>query len=153
MLGGFNQQNQLGKIAETAVKQILENRGNQVTDVSSQPDFQKIDVDFIINNKLYFEIKLDNRAKQTGNVFLEEGKDRKTGYYPSWFSKCQANVLVFYDSDTKIAQFYDWGKLKDIARGYPTKTYYDYVDNCITYFKAIPAEKTESALLLVQEAC
>ena len=152
MLGGFNQQNQLGKIAETAVKQILENRGNQVADVSSQPDFQKIDVDFIINNKLYFEIKLDNRAKQTGNVFLEEGKDRKTGYYPSWFSKCQADVLVFYDSDTKTAQFYDWSKLKDIARAYPTKTYYDYVDNCITYFKAIPAEKVESALLLVQEA-
>ena len=152
MLGGFNQQNQLGKIAETAVKQILENRGNQVADVSSQPDFQKIDVDFIINNKLYFEIKLDNRAKQTGNVFLEEGKDRKTGYYPSWFSKCQADVLVFYDSDTKTVQFYDWGKLKDIARAYPTKTYYDYVDNCITYFKAIPAEEAESALLLVQEA-
>ena len=152
MLGGFNQQNQLGKIAETAVKQILENRGNQVTDVSSQPYFQKIYVYFIINNKLYFEIKLDNRAKQTSNVFLEEGKDRKTGYYPSWFSKCQADVLVFYDSDTKIAQFYDRGKLKDIARGYPTKTYYDYVDNCITYFKAIPAEKTQSALLLVQEA-
>lgn len=147
-MNGFTKQNQLGKVAESAIKSILEARGNIVEDVSSVKEYQAIDVDLVVNGSLKFEVKLDNSAKRTGNIFLEVGKTRKTGFYPSWLSKCEADVIAFYDSDIKKAVFYDWKKLQELSTGYNKRSYWDNVDNCQTHFITIPKASAEGAKIL-----
>lgn len=147
-MNGFNKQNKEGKKAESAIYSLLLERGNKVEDVSSIKEYQEIDVDFLVNDTIKMEVKLDNSAKRTGNIFLEVGKDRATGYFAQWLSKCQADVIVFYDSDRGLAEFYNFNMLKELAKRYPTRDYWDKVDGCRTYFKAIPKSQAENSLIL-----
>ena len=146
-MNGFDKQNLEGKKAEQAVKEMLLNRGNAITDVSNDQQYQKIDVDFIVNDQFKLEVKLDNKAKATGNVFIEVGKDRRSGYFVSWYNKCQADVIAFYDSDIKEACFYNWAKLKELVAGKPVRSYFDGVDNCRTYFIVINKQEAQEALI------
>ena len=47
-MNGFQQQKSKGKQAEQIVKKHLQSRGIEVVDVAEVPDYQKIDIDFLI---------------------------------------------------------------------------------------------------------
>ena len=65
-MNGFQQQKSKGKQAEQIVKKHLQSRGIEVVDVAEVPDYQKIDIDFLIkkNGKTAgLEVKADYRVR------------------------------------------------------------------------------------------
>lgn len=146
MNNGFDKQNDIGKIGEQMVTDFFESHGEKVIDVSGDMRYQQIDVDFVIRNTK-IEVKTDLKMLKTGNIFLEFSKDRKTGNYPSWFYKSKADVIIFIDTNQRVMRVYRYSELKQISDTYPMRQYKDYVDGCITYFKAVKYEDTKPALL------
>lgn len=67
-----------GKAGEEAVKQWLDDHfatDGFVSDVRDEPDYQRIDTDFIHTSeagvRTFYEVKTDLKAHETGNLFLE----------------------------------------------------------------------------------
>lgn len=112
----------VGEQAEEAVADYMKARGHRVIDVRSARDYQKQDIDFLlINNKAQqcsLEVKHDRNMNNTGNLFFEGAKERKTGWYDGWLSKCAADYICFYcNGRGYILNFKDTkARLKELSR-------------------------------------
>lgn len=71
----FKEQNRVGKAGEAEFIKFAESMNWVVEDVSDNPDYQKVDTDFIVTNKKgeskLVEVKWDKRIAETGNMFCE----------------------------------------------------------------------------------
>lgn len=149
-MASFNNCLNKGHQAEALLKQLFEQKGYCVEDVSEKPEYQQKDIDFIITDKngvsATFEVKGDIRAKKTGNIFLELGKYRKTGYYESWFYKSEMQYLAIVDTETMIIEIYDFQKLKaaelahraEWEKKFLRNNIWDYDDSCETAAYLLP---------------
>lgn len=149
-MASFNNCLNKGHEAEALFKQRFEQKGYTVKDVTKDTEFQQKDIDFEVTNKkgvsATFEVKGDIRAKNTGNIFLELGKYRKTGYYESWFYKSEMQYLVIVDTETMIIEIYDFQELKAAEQAHRAEwekkflrnNIWDYDDGCETAAYLLP---------------
>ena len=95
-MDNFKKQNIEGKKGEEDFVKYCKNHNIDIVDVSDDEQYQKIDVDFILNNKFYTELKTDNLIHKTNNFPIELIHHRKTGNKQGWFYYCQAFYVVRY---------------------------------------------------------
>lgn len=139
-----------GHEAEALFKRKFEQKGYPVEDVSGDTEYQQKDIDFIVTDNqgvsATFEVKGDIRAKNTGNIFLELGKYRETGYYKSWFYKSEMQYLAIVDTETKVIEIYDFQKIKaaeqanreEWEKRFLKKNIWDSDDRCKTAAYLLP---------------
>ena len=98
----------LGKQGEQLFKQKMMDCGYEVTDVSNNPDYWALDVDFLIKSPTTgaiksFEVKFDSRINNTGNLYLEltniHSKQWNGG---GWFKHCEADFLAYGDAQAQV---------------------------------------------------
>ena len=99
----FLKAKQKGKTGETAVIEHYKNNGCNVIDVSEDREFQKIDVDLIIDGD-FVEVKTQKSLSEREKITLE----LETEYYNSlirqgWFYSTEANILIFYDNVNNLS--------------------------------------------------
>lgn len=97
-----------GKQGEQLFKEIMESRGYAVEDVSNNPSYWYMDIDFIITSPTSgevrtFEVKWDTRINRTGNLYLEKTNVHSRGGY-GWFEFTKADYLAY--GDAVSGQFY-----------------------------------------------
>ena len=95
----------LGKQGEKLFRQIMQNRGYKVVDVSDNPEYWERDIDFIITSPTTgitktFEVKFDSRIHVTGNLFLEQSNTNSKGGL-GWFNFCKADYLAYGDAASR----------------------------------------------------
>ena len=110
----FIKAKQKGKKGETAVKDYYINNGSSVIDVSEDIEYQKIDVDFIIDGN-FVEVKTQKSLAEQRKITLEI----ETEYYNSlirkgWFYSTEANILIFYDNINNVAYSVDTIELRKL---------------------------------------
>ena len=96
-----------GKDGELLFQQVMAARGNKVVDVSNNPDYWPLDIDFVITSTLgetkTFEVKWDSRMAATGNLFLEMRNPRSKQWNgDGWWPHCKADYLVYGDAANRI---------------------------------------------------
>ena len=111
-----------GKEGELLFSQIMSARGNDVVDVSNNPDYWPKDIDFIITSTLgntkSFEVKWDSRIGSTGNLFLEMRNPRsKIWSGQGWWPNCQADYLVYGDAANRIFYCFPLLELRERVKG------------------------------------
>lgn len=139
----FKKTLQEGKKGEQEIITYFKGRNSSVIDVSDDKEFQKKDIDLLLQNqenqKCSVEIKTDNRMSKTGNFFFEIGNDRETGYYDGWVKYCQADYICFFDNTKKKGYILDWEKTKAILKEKAEYTCFcNRIDNCFTDAYLLP---------------
>lgn len=75
---------EVAKLGEEIVKKIFEDKGYTVKDVSNDKEWQELDIDLLVykNDKLIYkiEVKTEERALQTKNVFIETKSNKGLGW-------------------------------------------------------------------------
>lgn len=91
-----------GKQGEQLFKQIMENRNYRVEDVTSDPNYQRKDIDFVVTSSTSgltktFEVKWDQRINKTNNLYLELANSRSECGL-GWYEFCKADYLAYGDA-------------------------------------------------------
>lgn len=103
--GVFERQKEIGREGEEIVLEYLRER-HLVDDVRENKDFQKQDIDFIVDG-VSLEIKTDNNISRTGNIYIET-------YRGGWYEKCKAEYLGVYSPQNRILYILNYPCLKSI---------------------------------------
>jgi rhodanese-related sulfurtransferase len=111
-----------GRLGEKKVIESMNAAGYIVIDVRDKEEYQKKDIDFIVNGKT-FELKTDRKCASTGNMFLEsrvfynytfEDKD-------GWFEYSEAEYLLYLDWYADVCYMYRMDDLRKVKDNYPQK--------------------------------
>lgn len=94
-MDNFKKQNNEGKKGEKDFIKYCKEKNFTVEDKTEDNDYQKIDVDFIVNG-FYTELKTDNLIHKTNNFPIELTHHRKTDDKQGWFFYCQAFYVIRY---------------------------------------------------------
>lgn len=91
-----------GKYGEQLFHQIMKSRDYKVVDVSNDSTYWDKDIDFIVTSPSSgltksFEVKYDDRIKDTGNLYLELTNVHSKGGR-GWYEFCQADYLAYGDA-------------------------------------------------------
>lgn len=105
------------KKGEQKVRQLLEDKGWIVQDVSDEKEYQQQDIDFIITKDgrtHTIEVKYDGLIAATGNFFLElqSSMEYKT---PGWFSICQADMVFYVDKQNNVVHIFSMKDMKEFV--------------------------------------
>lgn len=120
-----------GKWGEAQFASLLDKSGIQYEDVSENKEWQKVDVDFLING-IPYEVKTDFAIHNTRNIFIEVSKETKTGVHPGWWQITKAKVIAWIDAINGIIYMIDVNKLKLwMVHNAPSKTF-NIDTNCKT---------------------
>ena len=139
-----------GKKGETAVKDYYLKNGYEVIDVSEDKDFQKMDIDLIIDDN-FVEVKTQSSIAKSKKIALE----LETNYYndlyrKGWFYSTEANFLIFYDIENNIAYSMSTDELRKIFDKYrfsdEIEYYYFDEDTKVSTLVYIPIELLKSQL-------
>lgn len=108
-----------GKQGEVLVANAFRNMGYPVTDVTSNPDYWKKDIDLLIDDngiERRMEVKSDWNMGKTGNVVLEIRKENsgKDG----WFRFTESSHLAFVDMKNRVAYIARTKELQDHVNGW-----------------------------------
>ena len=92
-----------GRKGELLFKQIMENKGYTVLDVTENKDYQFIDVDFLVTSptgeKRAIEVKWDYKIHKTKNMFLELANKNSIQWgCEGWWLHCKADYLAYGDA-------------------------------------------------------
>ena len=135
-MNNFQQQKIKGKDAERIVKQHLQQQGIEVLDVAEVPDYQKIDIDFLIkkNGKTAsLEVKADYRINKTCNFFFEAGAQRGDYVSTGWLFKCKADYVCIYDMVKRHGYILDFPLTCSLLEEHgEVKIFNDNLDNKIS---------------------
>ncbi|WP_416199077.1 MAG: hypothetical protein ACFWUA_05100 [Sporanaerobacter sp.] len=97
---------EVAKTGERLVTKIFEEKGYTVKDVSDNKEWQEPDIDLLVykDNKLIhkIEVKTEERALQTKNVFIETKSNGKKG----WIWKTEADYIYTVIPNKKIYVIY-----------------------------------------------
>lgn len=146
MNNNFEEKLNEGKETEKLIATLLISKGFEVEDMSDVEEYQAIDTDFLIHKKgtWTMEIKSDSRIGKTGNIFLEVGMSRSTGFYEGWFNKCESDYMCIYDTVNSIAYMLDWDKTKKYAKSNGRNiSFWNYTDNCQGYGILLSLDKAK----------
>lgn len=92
----------IAKIGEEIVADIFKKDGYTVQDVSENKEWQESDVDLLVykNNKLVYkiEVKTDEKALVTNNVFIETKSNKGLG----WIWKTEADYIYIVIPNQKV---------------------------------------------------
>lgn len=108
-----------GKQGERLFKEIMDARGYKVQDVSDNPDYWPLDIDFIITSpttgqQRTFEVKWDTRINRTENLFLEIRNPRSKQWNgEGWWKHCQADYLVYGDAVSHSFHIFPMKELRE----------------------------------------
>ena len=122
---------------EAEIHSYLKNMGYLIIDHADDPVYQDKDIDLEFGRPdgqmFSMEIKSDTRMHETGNIVIELGMHRETGFCEGWFHKCQADVLCFYDVVGLVVYLIDWQRLKyAIENGEGKHIFFkNKIDNCV----------------------
>ena len=114
-----------GKQGEALFAQIMEQKGYKVEDVSGNPDYWNLDIDFIITSPTTgavktFEVKWDSKIHKTGNLYLElSNVNSRDGL--GWFRFCEADYIAYGDSVKRKFYIIPLLELHEIVKRVPTK--------------------------------
>lgn len=104
------------KQGEQIFKQLMEERGNIVEDLTADREFQILDIDFKITSTSgitkFFEVKYDSKINTTGNLFIEFFNAHNYGGL-GWYEFCKADFIAYGDAHTNT--FYCF-LLKDLRQ-------------------------------------
>ena len=126
---GFTQQLQIGKSGEDGFIKYCNDNNLNVVDVTHDREYQKIDVDFIVNG-YYTELKTDNLIDKTGNFPIELVHHRKTGDRDGWYYYTQATYIIRYSIKSSRLYILYFQKCKDYILKLGKKIkWYDKQDN------------------------
>ena len=94
----------LGKEGEQLFRQLMEQKGYLVQDVSGDPHYWEKDIDFLITSPTgetkSFEVKRDAKINRTGNLYLEIANKNSEGAL-GWWEFCKADYLAYGNAITK----------------------------------------------------
>lgn len=113
-----------GKQGERLCKQLLENWGYSVQDVSLNPQYY-FKGDLLATSPAtgatkIFEVKWDTRIHKTNNLYLElSNANSKAKDGLGWFKWCEADFLAYGDAITKQFYIIDLKALKQRAKEVP----------------------------------
>ena len=93
-----------GKQGEQLFQERMEQKGYVVEDVSSNPNYFRKDIDFIITSSTTgevktFEVKWDTKIDRTSNLYLEFVNKNSEGGL-GWFEFCKADYLAYGNATT-----------------------------------------------------
>ena len=94
MYNKFEHDKQVGKIGEQIVYNYYRSKGCSVTDVSENNQYQKHDIDFIIDE---VPIEVKTQACQLENSICIELTNNIQVDYEGWFFTTKAQYLIFVD--------------------------------------------------------
>lgn len=151
----FEKSLEIGKKAESKVAYILEQNGFSVTDVSDDKDYQKQDIDFIIEKdgqEWTFEVKSDSKIASTGNIYFEKGFDRVSGYRQGWLGYCEADWIGYYCATNDTVYIIRFDGYQDYLRECgKTISYWNWTDKCQAYGVVVPLDVMRDEDILVKE--
>lgn len=154
-MNGFQYCKSIGQKTEEAVIRYLEHRGHIVQDVTGEKEYQKRDIDCLLEHegqKASLEIKSDSKLHSSGNFFFEEGFDRKSGFRKGWFNYCEADFICIYDSIADCGYILDFRKAKEVVKEKARKvTWYNNTDGCIGYAYLLPIAVAKKGGLIAHE--
>lgn len=91
------------KYGEQLFKQLMQQRGHTVEDLTAQKEFQIQDIDFKITSPSgitkFFEVKYDSKINTTGNLFVEFFNAHNYAGL-GWYEFCKANYIAYGDAHT-----------------------------------------------------
>lgn len=113
----FKDDLEVGKRAEKLVAAALAARGHKVIDVSDDREYQRRDIDFILESpngqQTTLEVKNDLRSDQTGNVFIETySANNYSRKGAGWYYYCDATYLAFVQEKKGIAHIVAFAELQ-----------------------------------------
>lgn len=99
-----------------------------ISDVSNEPFYQKIDVDFLLCDMRYFgikplikiEVKWDEKVNSTGNMVIELKSKNLTDGYESvgWYKKTKAHYLYYGDAKSKKFYIFTLKELREYVNSH-----------------------------------
>lgn len=113
-----------GKQGERLCKQMLEEWGYSIQDVSLNPQYY-FKGDLLVTSPTtgvtkIFEVKWDTRIHKTNNLYLElSNTNSKAKNGLGWFKWCEADFLAYGDAMTKKFYIIDLKALKERAKEVP----------------------------------
>ena len=127
MSNNFIADKRKGKIGERAVSDFFIKKGYFVEDVSENKDFQKLDIDLIVDNE-FIEVKTQNSINKNNKITLElECNYYEDLFVKGWFAYTEANIIVFYDKVNNIAYHIKTDELRELFEEYKdTFDIYDF---------------------------
>lgn len=113
-----------GKIGEQKVADFFIQKGCSVIDVSENADFQKLDIDLIVDDE-FVEVKTQSSINKNNKITLElETNYGDELFVQGWFNYTESNILVFYDRVNETAYHIDTNELKSIYQEYSNRKEY-----------------------------
>ena len=107
----------IGKVGESATIDYFNSQGYNVVDVSESADYQKIDIDLIVDDE-FIEVKtqsgIHNKNVITLELDVELQYNTNTVYKQGWFNTSEADKILFYDKETNTAYLIDLIELRKI---------------------------------------
>lgn len=136
---------------ELQVMGYLQRRGYPVQYTGIDMDAQNRGIDMYMwenRGKMGVEVKVDTRLHSTGNIVIEVGMRRKTGYVKGWYYTCEADYLFYCDANTSLCYVLDWKRMqKEIGEKYEVSTFWNRFDNCIGELYILPISQLGDWLL------
>ena len=113
-----------GRQGELLFKQLMEQQGYIVKDVTMQPEYQYKDIDFVITSTSgltkTFEVKWDYKINKTNNLFLEVASANSYQWGCSgWWEMCKADYLVYGDAINRKFYIFNLLELRQIVSQLP----------------------------------
>lgn len=113
----FKDDLEIGKRAEEFIKEALATRGHKVTDVSNDKQYQRLDIDLLLENDIgqqtTLEVKNDLRSEETGNVFIETySANNYSRNGAGWYYYCESAYLAFVQEKKGIAHIVSFADLE-----------------------------------------
>ena len=105
-----------GKAGEQMFSLYSKDLGYQVEDLSSNPAYWDLDIDFRLTNPRTsqcrtFEVKTDTHIQSTGNLYIElTNIHSKQG--KGWFEFCKADYLAYIDYRSRALYIIDMEELR-----------------------------------------
>ncbi len=104
-----------GKQGEALFKQLMENRGYQVEDVSADPQYY-YKGDFLVTSPTtgltkIIECKWDTKINKSGNLYLEFINTNSPGG-AGWYESCKADYLAYGNAKTNVFLMVDMQELR-----------------------------------------
>lgn len=97
----FVGQNEIGKTGETAITEYYRSRGVSVVDVSDDKEYQKKDIDLILNGQTV-EVKTGRNIPRYKEIVVElVSNDSPDFYREGWLYSSEAEIIIYYSPQEK----------------------------------------------------
>ena len=148
-----------GDIGEAIVKEYLEDVLHcTVTDVSQEPKYQQMDIDFLVDRDSFseqrtVEVKNDYKLAETGNFFCEYDTYKCGVRYRGWMNKSKADWLFIIQLEGRKIYVLNFNRLKGYCDSHKglIRQFYNYKEDAYTQAVLLPVWKARENKILIKE--